>query len=149
MISSTAEYALRAVVHLGTHPETPAAAQQIAEATRVPAGYLSKVLHDLAKAGIVNSARGPKGGYSLARPPSEISILDVINAVDPFQRIRMCPLGIPEHGTRLCKLHRRLDEALESVERVFAGTFMTELLSSEQGKAECSFPLKPTVNGGK
>src|SRR4051794_20289771 len=122
MISQTAEYALRAVVMLGSNPGSPRTTQQIAEKTRVPSGYLSKVLQALGRAGLVEAQRGLHGGFVLARPLDELTILDVINAVDPLKRITHCPLGIAAHGRRLCSLHRRLDEGLAQIESLFGAT---------------------------
>ncbi|MCH7962264.1 MAG: Rrf2 family transcriptional regulator [Planctomycetes bacterium] len=53
------------------------------------------MLRLLARAGIVSSRRGPTGGFYLQRPPESITLLEVIRAVDPFERIRVCPLGLP------------------------------------------------------
>jgi Rrf2 family protein len=145
MISQTAEYALRAVVCLGTAPDhRPLTTHAIAEKTLVPAGYLSKVLQGLGRAGLVESQRGLRGGFVLARPLDEISVLDVINAVDPLKRIKRCPLGLVAHGTRLCPLHRRLDEAIAQVESLFEGTSIAELLSEPSS----SVPLGVTVCPG-
>ncbi len=128
MFSQTAEYALRAVVSLAQkHPEA-LTTRQIADLTRVPAGYLSKVLQALGRADVLQSQRGLGGGWSLAIKPNKLTILRVINAVDPLQRIDTCPLGLKSHGTRLCPLHRKLDDALASIERAFGDTTIDELL---------------------
>lgn len=83
MLSRTAEYALRAMVCLaGAGPEKTTA-QAIAEATSVPEGYMAKVLNTLARAGLVVSQRGPTGGFALAVEPEELSVLRVIEAVEP------------------------------------------------------------------
>src|SRR5262249_55520292 len=116
MFSQTAEYALRAVVCLGAQDPRPLTTQTIAEQTQVPAGYLSKVLQGLGRAGLVESQRGLRGGFVLARRLDEISVLDVINAADPLRRIRSCPLGLVAHGVRLCPLHRRIDDTIALVE---------------------------------
>jgi Rrf2 family nitric oxide-sensitive transcriptional repressor len=131
MISQTAEYALRAVVMLGSNPGSPRTTQQIAEKTRVPSGYLSKVLQALGRAGLVEAQRGLHGGFVLARPLDELTILDVINAVDPLKRIKHCPLGIAAHGTRLCSLHKRLDQGIAHIEALFGSTTVGELLAEE------------------
>lgn len=128
MISRTAEYALRAVVCLAAKDQ-PLTTQQIAEMTRVPAGYLSKVLQALGRAELVTSQRGLHGGFTIGRDPTEITVLNVINSVDPIQRIRTCPLGIKSHGGQLCPLHRRLDSAMELVEQAFADTTVAEVLA--------------------
>ncbi len=129
MISQTAEYALRAVVWLAGNEEAPQTTLQIATAAKVPAGYLSKVLQALGRADLVQSQHGRHGGFRLARPAAKISVLDVINSVDPLQRIRTCPLGLPSHGMNLCPLHRRLDDAMQTVERAFAVSTIADLVS--------------------
>ena len=129
MISQTAEYALRAMVHMAIHPDQPQTAQQISEGTHVPVPYLSKVLQGLARGGIVQSTRGLGGGVTLAKSPDKLTILEVVNAVEPIQRIRTCPLDLAAHGVRLCPLHRRLDNALATVEEAFASTTLAEVLA--------------------
>ncbi len=129
MISQTAEYALRAVVALAAKPGEPILTRDLATATKVPAGYLSKVLQMLGRAGLVESYHGRGGGFVLARPAEDINIYDVVQAVDPIQRIHTCPLSLPNHGIRLCPLHKRLDNAMRAVEDAFRGTSLAELLS--------------------
>ena len=111
----------------------------IASQTHVPAGYISKVLRDLVVAELVTSARGPRGGFRLARDAQEISILDVVNAVDPIRRILRCPIGNPRH-TQLCALHRRLDDAMATVEAALRSTSLAEILASDQRTGGCIGP---------
>ncbi len=139
MFSSTAEYALRAVVYLATHREGLSSSQVIAEATKVPPGYISKILKDLVEAGIILSRRGPSGGFELARDPEKLTVLDVVNAADPIQRIVTCPLGIPSHGTNLCRLHRKLDNAIATVEKALASSTIQEMVEPQSG-GKCTFP---------
>jgi Rrf2 family protein len=141
LISQTAEYALRAVAALAGHPDEPMVTQRLAETTKVPAGYLSKVLQSLGRAGLVNSTRGVGGGFVLARPATEITIYDIVQAVDPLQRIRTCPLGLASHGAHLCPLHRRLDDAMKQVEDAFRASNLAEVLAEPtDSKPLCSFP---------
>jgi Rrf2 family protein len=128
MISSTAEYALRAVVVLAT-AGGPRTAQEISQHSRVPQDYLAKVLHSLAKAGLVAAQRGRGGGFLLAHPPESLTVLAVVAAVDPLRRITRCPLGIASHGTALCPLHKKLDDAVRSVEEAFASTTIADILA--------------------
>ncbi len=146
MFSSTAEYALRAVVYLATQREGLSSSHAIAEATKVPQGYLSKVLKDLADAGIVNSQRGPRGGFSLAREADKLTVLEVVNAVDRIERIRTCPLGIPSHGTQLCRLHQKLDDAIALIEEAFGSSTIAEMVEPSKAGTKCIFP---TVKGAK
>lgn len=129
MFSQTVEYALRAVVHLAFRAPAGQTTDQIAAATLVPKAYLSKVLQSLRRSGIVASQRGVGGGITLVKTPQELTILEVVNAVEPIVRIRTCPLGLVTHGVRLCPLHSRLDNALASVEKAFGATTLAEVLS--------------------
>ena len=129
MFSKTVEYALRAVAHLAYEAPNARTTEQIAAATRVAPAYLSKVLQALSRGGIVKSTRGVGGGVALARRPEEVTILEVVNAVDPIERIKTCPLGLKSHGVRLCPLHRRMDDALATVEAAFGGTTLAEVLA--------------------
>ncbi len=128
MFSQTVEYALRAVVHLAIHSPRPQTTSEIAAATQVPTAYLSKVLQGLREKGIVLLQRGVGGGVSLARSPQQLTILDVVSAVDPIPRITTCPLDLKAHGVRLCALHRRMDDALLHMETAFRETTLAELL---------------------
>lgn len=130
MISQTVEYALRAMVVLAQNPDSPQTALSIATAAKLPTDYLLKVMQSLGRAGLVNAQRGKHGGFTLARAADEITILDVLNSVDPIQRIHHCPLGLKSHGTRLCALHRRLDSALAMVENAFSSTTLSDILDS-------------------
>lgn len=131
MFSQTIEYALRAVVHLAYQAPDAHTTADIAEATRVPKDYLSKILQGLARVGIVKTQRGVGGGVSLAKDPAELTILDVVNAVEPesVRRITTCPLGLKTHGVRLCPLHKRLDDAVALVESAFRNTTLAEVLA--------------------
>ncbi len=129
MISQTAEYALRTIVWLAGQDGVPQTTRQIAAATRVPPGYLSKILQNLGRAGLVKSQRGIHGGFILAQDPHAISPLDVLNSIDPLRRIEHCPLGIVGHDTELCPLHRRLDDAMAHIESVLASTKISELVA--------------------
>lgn len=129
MISQTAEYALRAIVYLAINQGNAFTTQQISLTTKVPAAYLSKIMQPLVKARLVQSQRGLGGGFVLAKPPEEISILDVLDAVEPIQRIRTCPLGLKAHGTVLCALHKRIDDATAIIEKTFADTTIAEILA--------------------
>ncbi len=141
MFSQTVEYALRAVVHLAATVPDPQTTEAIAKATRVPQAYLSKVLQSLVQAGIVKSQRGMGGGMALAKKPAELTILEVVNAVDPIRRIKTCPLDLASHGVNLCPLHRRVDNALAMVEDAFGSTTLQEVLDEPSASIPlCDFP---------
>jgi Rrf2 family protein len=140
MFSTTTEYALRSMVLLAMRRGAAQTAQQIATETKVPIDYLFKVLQSLSRAGLVQAQRGKNGGFSLLSDPADISIYDVVQAVDPIKRIAKCPLGLKAHGVRLCSLHRKLDEALGHVEEAFSSTSLADLIDD-------SSPIRPLCAG--
>ena len=141
MLSQTVEYALRAATYLATSPNEPRTVDQIAEATLVPVAYLAKVMQALVRGGVVTSRRGVGGGFTLARSPRDLPLLEIVKAVDPIQRITTCPLGLASHGTNLCPLHRRLDNALAAMEEAFSTTTLAEVLAEPSSSVPlCAFP---------
>lgn len=131
MLSQTTEYALRAMSCLAYMPDGLVSTAQLAEVTLVPMNYLAKVLQSLAKAELITGRRGVGGGYQLAKPASEITMLDVINAIDPIERIHECPLKLENHSGRLCPLHTRLDQAASSLIDRFGGITLHDMLSED------------------
>lgn len=142
MISQTTEYALRAVVWLAANPEKPLTAQQIAEATRVPAGYLAKVLQGLSRAGLLHSQRGLGGGFTLARTPGELTMWEVVQAVDPLKRIHECPMDFEAHEQELCPLHKQIDETIVMIEQRFSGCTINQLIHADGSSPLCAVPKK-------
>lgn len=141
MFSQTVEYALRAIVHLASNAPKACTTEDIARATRVPQAYLAKVLQNLVQAGLVRSQRGVGGGIALVKKPEDLTILEVVNAVDPIIRIQTCPLELAAHGVNLCPLHRRVDNALAMVEKAFADTTLREILDEPTTSIPlCDFP---------
>ncbi len=89
-VSAKADYAVRAAAELAAAPDTrPVKGMRISEAQGIPTKFLESIMLELKHAGIVKSQRGAEGGYSLARPASDISLADVIRAVDgPLANVR-------------------------------------------------------------
>jgi Rrf2 family nitric oxide-sensitive transcriptional repressor len=141
MISQTTEYALRAIVFLADKPTDAHTAEAIAKGTKVPVGYLAKIMQGLAKAGLVTSQRGLYGGFTLVGTPKELTVYAVVQAIDPIRRISECPLGLEGHGNNLCPLHRGLDNAMLAVETAFKKLTIHHLLTQPQStKPLCAFP---------
>lgn len=82
-ITRQADYALRAIYHLTKlDPNQRAATSQIAEEQRIPPSFLAKIISQLSIAGLIHTSRGARGGVSLARKPEDITILEVVEAID-------------------------------------------------------------------
>ena len=129
MLNQTAEYALRAMSCLAYEPDRLMPTNELAEFTKVPQNYLAKVLQSLAQADLIVGRRGVGGGYRLAKAAEQISLLDVINAISPVERITACPLGLDNHAGRLCPLHRRLDLAAKQTIDTFGGITLKDVIS--------------------
>ena len=88
-LSAKADYALRASLELATGADAHVKAESLARAQGIPLRFLEQILLDLKHAGLVASQRGAEGGYWLAKPPGEISLADVIRAVEgPIANVR-------------------------------------------------------------
>jgi len=129
LLSDATEYGLRAVVWLAQHPGEAQKVREIAEGTHATPGYLIKVLQALTRVGILSAQRGSHGGFTLERDPATLSVLEVVNAIDPIERIHTCPLGLESHGECLCPMHKRIDDAIAAIEQSFGESTIADLLS--------------------
>jgi len=106
-ITRQADYALRAMIFLAQmEPNQRAATNQIADVQSIPPSFLAKIISQLSIAGLIHTSRGARGGVSLARPPEEISILEVVEAIDGPISLNECtqnPSACPFGDT--CPLH--------------------------------------------
>ncbi len=125
MISLTAEHALRAVVHLATHPGGALTVEVIAHGTGVPAGSLAKILQQLCRAGLASSQRGPNGGFTLLRSPQTLTLLEVILASSGTR-----PAGRPSPDARDA-LGRHLDDTRAQIEAAYHTTTIARFLHEE------------------
>src|SRR5262249_47761223 len=92
----TAQYALRALVYIaGQDPDRPVLAREIAQRTGVPLHYLSRILRDAVRHGLLDSTRGVGGGFRLARPPKKVALIDVLMPFDDILARARCPFGQP------------------------------------------------------
>jgi len=82
-ITRQADYALRAMIYLAKlDPTQRAATSQIAEEQKIPPSFLAKIISQLSIAGLIHTSRGARGGVSMARSPEEVSVLEVVEAID-------------------------------------------------------------------
>lgn len=143
MFSMTTEYALRAAVFLSEWHGEVQTASRVAEATQTPVRYASRVLQLLVEGGLATSQRGPSGGFLLSREPSQITLLDVVQAIEPIQRIRSCPLGLKEHADDLCPLHRAMDAVASKAEATLGALTLADVMAQQV------VPLGISIRGGK
>ncbi len=99
-LSARVDYALRAVAELASAPDRPLTSEKLATAQQIPPKFLESILLQLRRGGVVNSQRGPEGGYWLARPADQISLADIIRVIDgPLANVRgQRPEQLGYHG---------------------------------------------------
>lgn len=105
--SRSAEYAIRAFVHLAQVPEGKyAMVKQIAETEDIPSHFLAKILQQLARKGLLRSSKGPTGGFSLRVPASDVSLLNLVEALDGLSDYNKCASGLAEcNDEQPCGMH--------------------------------------------
>ncbi|MFK7778860.1 MAG: Rrf2 family transcriptional regulator [Gimesia sp.] len=128
MSSQSVDYALRAVVTIAQQAGRVCPSREIAKITQVPPAYLSKLLQVLVHGGLVHSQRGLHGGYLLTKEPKEMTVLDIVNVVEPIKQTEKYPLKIKVHHPTLCRLHLFLDNTAASNESMFRETTIADLL---------------------
>jgi len=125
-ITRQADYALRAIIFLSKlSADEKASTSVIAEEKKIPPSFLAKIISQLSIAGIIHTSRGARGGVSLARPPEDISVLDIIEAIDGPILLNECTVN-PDNCPfgRDCELHEIWKSTREDlVEKLGAVTF--------------------------
>jgi Rrf2 family protein len=133
------EYALRAMIHLADRPDGVARGIEIAQREQIPRYFLEKVIRDLMRGGLVRSHRGPGGGYQLARPASEISFKDIIEAVEGPITLNVCVDGSSICALQpSCRMYRVWEEGQRVLLNVFSQTTLREIVDSRRSSP---FPL--------
>lgn len=124
------EYAVRAVLHLASQPEGRVSLiTEIAEAQDVPKSYLSKIMQNLTRAGLVKSRRGAKGGFALARPAEDITLRQVIEAIEGNIYLNVCLVRKGEcKRDETCPVHLVWKEGQKKLFEVLDGKTMAQLV---------------------
>ncbi len=107
LFSRACEYGIRAMLYLATKTGSgPVLVRDVAKELRMPFPFLAKITQSLARQGLVSSHKGPGGGITLARPPEEVTMLEVVEAIDGLNMTQACVLGIPQCSDEVpCPLH--------------------------------------------
>lgn len=107
MISTKGDYGMRAVIDLARHfaGGDPVQVKDIAERQDIPKDYLSLIMVDLRKGGIVESVRGPRGGYRLSKTPAEISMGEVLELLEGPIQLLDCASAVPPTIEHRCSQH--------------------------------------------
>jgi Rrf2 family protein len=136
LLTRESDYAVRALAALGTSGGHVQVAR-IAQEQAVPFDFLQKILRKLKTAGFVTVRRGPGGGFALARPPADITLLDVLDAVQGPLTVSQCLLdGYECPMASTCPVRDRLAAVQDSVRSSLAGITLSVLLENAEDSAE-------------
>ena len=137
-LTSKSEYGLVAMIDIAAAgDERPVSVREISERRGIPRKFLEQIFHSLRQAGLVDSRRGPRGGFSLSRSPREISVLDVIEAVEGPLKATVCVVanghekGCELHG--VCAAASVWTRATEAMRSEFASVTLDALGSDQRG----------------
>lgn len=126
MISNTCKYAIRAVIYLAVNSkdDEKIGIKKISEDLDLPGPFLGKIMQTLAKNKLLNSIKGPHGGFSLAKDPKDISLYDIVEVIDGTDVFNECLIGVkicennPEYET-LCPFYKKSHAVRHQLVKVF------------------------------
>lgn len=129
LLSKACEYGIRAVLHLTTSPpDTYFPIRGISDALGIPYHFLAKIVQTLTQQGILVSSRGPNGGVALARPGSEITLKEIVLALDGPAVFSQCVLGLPGCGeSKPCPLHEQWTPTRDRIAQLFERVSLAEM----------------------
>ncbi len=137
LFSKPCEYALQATAFLALKPEgSMSSIKELTDRFDIPYHFLAKILQDLTRKGLLVSLKGPRGGFALARSPREITLLDIVEAVDGPAFMNDCVLGFAEcGGEQPCAVHKNW-EAIRTEVQTMLSSRNIESVAKEMKKPE-------------
>lgn len=135
IFTRTSQYAIQALIYLATQPGgQPVLNREIADRLGVPRPYLAKILQDLSRGQILDSARGRRGGFSLRHGAEKTSLLDILLLLDGLGVRRQCLLGLKECGDEhACPLHREWKRIKNEMLATLGGLTLGHLADAVRG----------------
>ncbi|ADO44617.1 MAG: Rrf2 family transcriptional regulator [Hydrogenobacter thermophilus] len=133
--SETVKYALLALAYLALNRDRLVKVEEIAEAQKIPKPFLSKIFHKLARERVLRSYKGPTGGFALAVPPEQITIMDVIRYLDEDYKLDYCALRpgrCEEWQVSPCRVHEKWTRLRDTIMDYLNNTTIAELAEVEE-----------------
>lgn len=133
LLSRTCEYGIQAVLYLAKHHDVPyISVKEIAEKHNISFHFLGKILQTLTQKGLLTSYKGPKGGISLARSPQELTVLQVVEAIDGVEFLQKCVAGMPScDGDHPCAFHDKWFLIRKEIYAMLADKSIAQLIDGE------------------
>jgi Rrf2 family protein len=132
MLSNTCKYALRAVIYLALYasPEKKAGIREIAKELNLPTHFLGKILQNLARQQILESTKGPRGGFCLKKQAIDISLMEIIEIIDGTYTFDTCVIRTSECSKdEPCSIHDKLEPLRDEIRRLFLTESIADLVS--------------------
>jgi len=141
------DYSVRAVLDVATHSgEGKRKAREIAAEMEIPQPYVAQVLADLVRHGVLTAVAGPTGGYSLSRPASEITLLEVTEAAEGATTLESCVLrGGPCDWITVCPVHETWWRAQKALTDSLASTTFADMVAIDKAIEDGAYQLPPDV----
>jgi Rrf2 family protein len=141
------DYSVRAVLDVARHSESGRRkARQIATEMEIPQPYVAQILAGLVRQGILTALAGPTGGYTLARPSSEITLLEVVEAAEGPMTLESCVLrGGPCDWASSCPIHETWWRGQTAMKESLAGTSFRDLIAVDKAMEDGTYELPPEV----
>jgi Rrf2 family protein len=123
MLSNTSKYAIRAVIYLALNSKNNSkiGIKEISKELDIPTPFLGKILQTLAKHKLLNSTKGPHGGFGLNKEPAQINLMDIVEVIDGLDSFNMCLLGLPSctKNEAHCPVHQNYAGIREQLKDLF------------------------------
>ena len=129
IFSRQCEYAIQAVLYLALKPhDGKTSIKELTSQLEIPYHFVAKILQDLGRKGLLVSLKGPSGGFALARQPEEITLFEIVDAIDGTGVLRDCVLGFPECSSKTpCPAHDRWDKVRETISEMLIGQTVAQM----------------------
>ena len=139
MFSRTCEYAIQAVIYLAFHQEVSARVglKKISESQDIPIFYLSKILQTLVKANILDSSKGPGGGFGLKVPAKKLTLMNIVAAIEGLEIFDRCGIGLKVCSDKSpCPIHHLYKEVKEGIRYLLEHQTLEDICKDiEDGKS--------------
>jgi Rrf2 family iron-sulfur cluster assembly transcriptional regulator len=133
--SNACEYAIRALTYLAQHPGQFCLAKEISQSEKIPHYFLSKILQDLARAGLLKSVKGPGGGFQLAKPAAKFTLYEIKKAVDGVADLDECAVGLSRCNDAMpCPLHETFKPLREQMRTYLQTTTLAAMADAVERK---------------
>lgn len=148
MFSTSCHYGLQAMIYIALHSSDGKNVDlgQIAEKQDIPKHFLSKILQMLVKSGLLQSMKGPTGGFSLSRPADDITLIEVIDAIDGLDVFTQCGIGFKRcDDDHPCPIHNDYKQVRDKIQNLFENKSLLELtedIKSGESIVSLGRPLK-------